>query len=638
MMQRAALGAVVGVIAVLVLSMMGGLTLPAPPAAHASGIHSSVAPSASPPPNPFFTGMAASVALGAYNLSSNWGATPPNASTFIPDPELSCSGPNGTLWVPDYDGARVLEFKSPFTTGENASVVIGQSTFSGSGTGVTATNFTTVGACTTDSHGDLWVSDDQNSRVLEFVPPFTNGKAASLVLGQAGFTTGSAGTTATSLSGPVGLSFDSQGDLWVADSGNNRVLEFVPPFADGMRASLVLGQTSFLSASSGTTASNFSFPLDVAASAGVVWVADGSNERVLGFTAPFSTGEGATYLLGQTSFVNAGLNTGAGAFNVPSSVAVDTQGNLWVTSSDGNRVLEFLPPFTTDENATVAIGQKNLTATTANTTASTLNFPLGAVVAPSGAIWVTDAGNSRVLEYIPSTYHVTFAAAGLPAAINLTVTVSGASSHGPGPNVTVTAENGSYVWSVSPIPGYQFSPTSGSYLVNGHNVIVTLTVTHLTYSVTFTALGLPGGTNWSVTLGGVIHNSPNNGTIVFTETNGTYAYTASTVSGYNITPRSGSVVVGGTSQGVSIGFAAIPSTASSSSSSPYGGGVGLLLIVVAAVVGLLVGLLIGRRRKGGATTVAPAATWTPPPSAATPPPPMPPPPPSAGGPPPGAMG
>ena len=638
MARPAMLAVIVGVIAVLSLSFAAPAALSSPPSSHASSVHPATAPLVNPPPNPFFTGMAASIALGVTNLTSLGGANPPNASTFVLDPELSCPGPNGTVWVPDYPAARIVEFHPPFATGMNASVVIGQSNFNGTMAGTTATNLSTVGACTVDSHGDLWVSDDGNNRLLEFVPPFTNGKAATLVLGQSTFSGNVPGITATNLSGPVGLSFDPHGDLWVTDSGNNRVLEYTPPFSNGMAASLVLGQTSFLSNSAGTTASNLSFPVDVAASAGVVWVADFSNERVLGFSSPFSTGEGATYLLGQSSFLSTGA-TGPGALAAPGGVSMDSHGNLWVSDTGGNRVHEFLPPFTTFENASVAIGQKNLTGTTANVTATTLNYPLGAFVASSGALWVTDSNNGRLLEYLPSTYNVTFAAAGLPATANLSVNVGGTTYQGPGPNVTVSEENGSYAWSVPIIPGYQLSPTSGNITVDGHTVTVSLTVTHLTYSVTFVALGLPGGTNWTVTLGGVVHNSPNNGSIGFSETNGTYAYTVSTVSGYNVTPRSGSVVVNGAAQGVSIGFAAIPSSASSSSSSPYGGGVGLLLLVVATVVGLLVGLLIGRRRKGGATAVAPAATWTPPPATGTSPAPMPPPPPpSAGGPPPGAMG
>jgi NHL repeat len=52
---------------------------------------------------------------------------------------------------------------------------------------------------------------------------FTNGGAATIVLGQSSFTPG---TTATTLNVPFGLAFDSSGNLWVADHYNNRVLKY----------------------------------------------------------------------------------------------------------------------------------------------------------------------------------------------------------------------------------------------------------------------------------------------------------------------------------------------------------------------------------------------------------------------------
>jgi NHL repeat-containing protein len=630
MVSRALVGVTAGLVAVLLLAFAAPLGATGGPIATGAGTHPSVTPAVNPPPNPFVTGMAASVALGAGNLSSTWGGIPPNASKFVPDPEFACAGSNGALWVPDYGGARVTEFLPPFTTGMNASVVLGQSTFSGYLPNTTATGIGTPGACATDAHGNLWVTDDGNSRVLEYLPPFTTGMAASLVVGQTGPTTGTAGTTPTTLSGPVGLSFDPQGNLWVADSSNNRVLEYLPPFSTGMAASIVLGQTSFLSATPGLSASNLSFPVDVHATAGVVWVADGGNDRVVGFAAPYASGEGATYLLGQSSFIGTGA-TGPGSFVDASTVTADSSGNLWVSDFLGSRVVEFRPPFTTFENPSVAIGQTSLTTTTTGLTATTLDFPLGAIVASNGALWVTDAGNSRVLEYVPNTYHVTFAAAGLPSSVNLTVTAGGTPFHGPGPNVTVTEENGSYLWSVAPIAGYTLSPISGNYSVNGANVVVSITVTKVTYPVTFNALGIPSGTTWSVTLGGVTHTSPNNGSISFTEANGTYAYTVANISGYNATPKLGSLHVSGAGMEIGIAFFGTSSSSSSSSSSPFSGTVALLLIVVAAVVGLVVGLLVGRRRKGGPTS-APAAQWAPPAPGPVPPPP----PPGAGGPPPGA--
>jgi hypothetical protein len=80
---------------------------------------------------------------------------------------------------------------------------------------------------------------------LEFVPPFANGMSASLVLGQADFTTSTRATTQSGLSGPEGITFDGGGNLWVADGGNGRTLEFTPPFSSGQNASLVLGVANF---------------------------------------------------------------------------------------------------------------------------------------------------------------------------------------------------------------------------------------------------------------------------------------------------------------------------------------------------------------------------------------------------------
>ncbi len=76
--------------------------------------------------------------------------------------------------------------------------------------------------------------------MLEYVPPFSSGMDATLALGQLSLTSGSSSApSATTLSHPSGLAFDTSGNLWVADYWNNRVLKFVPPFSTGQAASAV---------------------------------------------------------------------------------------------------------------------------------------------------------------------------------------------------------------------------------------------------------------------------------------------------------------------------------------------------------------------------------------------------------------
>src|SRR5438270_13761849 len=62
---------------------------------------------------------------------------------------------------------------------------------------------------------------------LHSASAFTNNEGATIVIGHTSFTQGGSGTNATALSNCFGgSSFDSSGNLWVADYTNNRVLMF----------------------------------------------------------------------------------------------------------------------------------------------------------------------------------------------------------------------------------------------------------------------------------------------------------------------------------------------------------------------------------------------------------------------------
>ncbi len=85
-----------------------------------------------------------------------------------------------------------------------------------------------------DAHGNLWVTDSYNERVLEFGPPFGNGMAATLALGESDLvhnTTQSASQHSMSL--PAAVAFDMTGNLLVTDA-YARIMVFTPPFSSGM--------------------------------------------------------------------------------------------------------------------------------------------------------------------------------------------------------------------------------------------------------------------------------------------------------------------------------------------------------------------------------------------------------------------
>jgi len=459
------LGVVVGLAALLILSfpMGDGSASSVSPPGRASSVLPEITPAAAP--NPFVTGMAASVAIGASNLSGTWTLTV-NASTFGGAPEDANFAPNGDLWVTDFVGNRVLGFTPPFSTGEAASIVLGQSAFTTSAPGTSATNLTEPGASTFDARGDLWVSDFGNNRVLEFVPPFANGMAASLVLGQSSFTGNQPNLTAVNLSSPVGLAFDSHGDLWVVDRDNNRVVEYAPPFTTGMGSSVAIGQSKLTTGEAGLSQSNLTFPLGVAAEGTTLWVADYGNGRVLAFPLPAVSGENASLVLGQSSFTSSEAPLPAG-LSGPLCVSVDGQGNLWVSDELENRVVEFQPPFTTYETPAIAVGQSTLTGNAPGLSATNLSAPFGAVVSSSGDLWVTDLGNNRLVEYVPSVYPVGLSETGLPSGTTWSATVNGQTVRGIGSLNFPSEPNGTYAVAVGVVAGYGADPTVAPLVVDG---------------------------------------------------------------------------------------------------------------------------------------------------------------------------
>jgi sugar lactone lactonase YvrE len=345
-------------------------------------------------------GQAASLVIGDPSLTS---FTPGATSTGFVGPYALAFDSSHDLWVADSYGNRVLEFKAPFSTGEAASLVIGQPSFTTLAPATTSTGLDTPNGLAFDPSGNLWVADSSHDRILEFKAPFSTGEAASLVIGQPSFTTNYyTVTNSTSLNSPYGLAFDPSGNLWVADLLNGRVLEYITPFSTREAASLVIGEPSFTAANDEVSKIGLNAPNSIAFdSSGNLWVADG--HRVLKYAAPFATHEAASLVIGQNTFTNSSIATTSTGLNTPGGLAFDSSGNLWVSDKLNNRVLEYTTPFSTFEAASLVIGQPNFTssATTPVTqpTATSLNQPTGLAFDSSGNLWVADWSDGRVLQY-----------------------------------------------------------------------------------------------------------------------------------------------------------------------------------------------------------------------------------------------
>jgi sugar lactone lactonase YvrE len=204
-----------------------------------------------------------------------------------------------------------------------------------------------------DDAGNLYVPDGYNNRVLRYDDPFAFDDRADYVWGQPGLSDnvcnkGAAQPDATSLclapqrgfaDGKSGVALDATGNLWVADTQNNRVLRF--PYdpvlgAPAGEADLVLGQPGFFSAIEGDGLNQMESPGSIrVSSSSVVYVADhvkgsGLGGRVLVFEPPLFNGMSATRVLNDV------IDMGE-----PTGLELDPDGGVWVNDSDNERLLRF---------------------------------------------------------------------------------------------------------------------------------------------------------------------------------------------------------------------------------------------------------------------------------------------------------
>jgi len=263
-----------------------------------------------------------------------------------------------------------------------------------------------------DGQGRLYVADFGNHRVLEFDPPLSSGMAANRVFGQNGsFTTGlpnKGGISANSLFNPTGLTLDTQGRLYVADQTNNRVLEYDAPLVS-QTANHVIGQPSFLTNTENTggiSALSLNAPYALALDTdGNLYVSDNLNDRVLEYDNPLATNTAADFVIGQPNFSTDSAHTGqvsASSLNGPTGLAFDRWGNLYVVDYWDSRVLEYDPPLTHDAIADHVFGQPNFTRFLAYNRAvgaDSLAYPTFVAVDDEDNLYVTDYNNNRVLEY-----------------------------------------------------------------------------------------------------------------------------------------------------------------------------------------------------------------------------------------------
>jgi len=255
----------------------------------------------------------------------------------------------------------------------------------------TSASFAGPTGIATDSAGNLYVADMVNNTIRKITP-----KAEVTTLAGTVGVTGSAdgvGAAAT-FSSPLGVATDSTGNVYVADTLNQLIRKIIPTG----NVTTLAGTALILGHADGTgTAARFANPWSVTTDHnGNVYVADNGNQTIRKIT---QEGE-VTTLAGTAGVWGHADDTGAAAsFNSPIGVAADSAGNIYVADC-GNSTIRKIT--STGEVTTVA-GTAGVQGYADGVgAAASFSCPSALVTDPAGNIYVADSGSHTIRKITPA--------------------------------------------------------------------------------------------------------------------------------------------------------------------------------------------------------------------------------------------